>query len=152
MELTTARIQHYLLQIEKTAICWNWKQSTTKEGYGQFWDKENKKNRLAHRVAYVIYKGKIPTGLHIDHLCRNRKCVNPKHLEAVTPRENWERSPITTQIIQKTKTHCKRGHQFTDENTYIIPTTRSRQCKRCALEWQRIYQPKYRLEKKMGLR
>lgn len=66
--------------------CWLWKKTILQSGYGQvYWDG---RRQYAHRVSYMVYKGPIPDGLTIDHLCRVRKCVNPAHLEAVSNREN----------------------------------------------------------------
>lgn len=86
--------------------------------------------RLAHRVAYEQAHGPIPAGLEIDHLCRNPLCVNPDHLEAVTHRENVLRGVGPTALNAR-KTHCKRGHEFSPENTYRDPAG-GRRCRQCA--------------------
>jgi len=90
--------------------CWRWVAACTAGGYGCLridgW-------RYAHRLAYEAFKGAIPHGLEIDHLCRVRSCVNPLHLEAVTPRENMKRG-----IGHGSETHCPRGHAYNRANTY----------------------------------
>lgn len=93
-------------------------------GYGEFGD--SRKLHLAHRWSYEHFVGPIPEGMHIDHLCNNRRCVCPSHLEAVTQGENNQRS-----WDRRTKiTHCKRGHEFTDENTIYRPR-KGRECRTC---------------------
>lgn len=89
--------------------CWLWKLSCGSHGYGQTWDGETV--LLAHRVAWVLTNGAIPDGLTIDHLCRVRRCVNPGHLRLLT---NVENARLNGNAM---KTHCKRGHEFTAENT-----------------------------------
>jgi len=94
--------------------CWVWKAAKT-NGYGvvQF----NGVVRRAHRVIYELLIGVIPEGLELDHLCRERACVNPSHLEPVTQRENNARSNSASAIHAK-QTHCLRGHELSPKNTY----------------------------------
>lgn len=76
--------------VEKTDTCWLWCGSLTYDGYGIF--REDNRRTGAHRFAYEWHVGAIPDGLHLDHLCRVRNCVNPEHLEPVTPQENDRRA------------------------------------------------------------
>ena len=85
---------------------------------------------LAHRVVYELIKNKIPRGMVLDHLCRNILCVNPEHLEIVDERTNALRG-IGVCAINSRKTHCKRGHEFTEENTRIEKGDK-RICRKCA--------------------
>ena len=103
--------------------CWEWTASRLPKGYGQFGVAKGHQV-YAHRFAYELVVGPIPTGLHIDHLCNNKSCCNPAHLEPVTPRENTRRWAATI-------THCKNGHEYTLENTYRRRDTGGRQCKEC---------------------
>ena len=129
-------------KVRKTDSCWNWIACKTSDGYGRF--SLNGKMVGAHRFSYEFVKGSIPKALQIDHLCRNRACVNPEHMEIVTPRENVLRSPITFASINARKTHCPKDHEFTDENIY--PDKSYRQCKTCLKEHAKIYQPLHRKE------
>lgn len=111
--------------------CWLWLGHINKAGYGAHGDSKNK-CRLVHRWAYTYWRGPIPEGLAIDHLCRVRNCVNPWHLEPVTWRENLLRGD-TIAARNAAKTHCVHGHEFTEANTRLRHdggTTR-RACRQC---------------------
>lgn len=106
--------------VDKTETCWVWKGGQgggRKGGYGIFTRIPGEKHESAHRIAYELLVGPIPEGLHLDHLCKTPLCVNPDHLEPVTPAENNRRSDsLTAKNLRKT--HCPRGHEYTEENTY----------------------------------
>lgn len=114
--------------------CWEWTASRDAGGYGRV--KAYGSMRVAHRVLYELLIGQVPEGLQLDHLCRNRGCVNPEHLEPVTRKENVNRG-IVAQVNgdrNRALTHCKRGHEFTLENTYIASTrlgNPARVCRAC---------------------
>lgn len=113
-------------KVEKTDDCWNWTGAIIWNGYGQI--KWGDKVQYAHRVSYLMHIGEIEKGLTIDHLCRNRRCVNPIHLEAVTNKTNLLRGyGIAAQNARKT--HCKLGHPLTGRNLLLI--THGRACREC---------------------
>lgn len=125
---------------EPNSGCWLWIAGvTTREGYGQFWD--GNKIIYAHRFSYERVNGNIPEGLHIDHLCNVRCCVNPDHLEAVTLQENIKRRDDRGRQVShnKHKTHCIRGHLFDEKNTYVRNDTGARMCRKCGKIRQRRY-------------
>lgn len=96
------------------------------------------KNRShsVHRTSYEVFRGPIPVGLVIDHLCRNRLCCNPDHLEAVTFRENIRRGESV--MAQKARaTHCLKGHPLSGDNVYILPKNNTRRCRKCNREFNR---------------
>ena len=110
--------------------CWLWTGHVGPHGYARFdgvaW---------AHRWSYEHFVGPIPVGLEIDHLCRNRSCVNPDHLEPVTRRENLLRGD-TFASRNAAKTHCIHGHEFTPANTYVAAGG-GRYCRTCRAERER---------------
>lgn len=104
-------------RIERAERCWLWRGSVKKDGYGRIGA------TVAHRAVYEVLVGGIPEGLELDHLCRVIVCVNPRHLEPVDRLENMRRRYATY-------THCKNGHEFTTENTYVMPDG-NRSCRTC---------------------
>lgn len=106
--------------------CWIWTDYILNTGYGQF--KVNGKQITAHKFIYEHIHGKVQKGLTLDHLCRNRSCANPGHLEVTTYRENLLRG-IGLPAINYKKTHCNNGHPLSGENLYIYQGTRN--CKIC---------------------
>lgn len=115
--------------------CWLWTAHTNHLGYGRF--RVGATMVQAHRFAYEELVGPIPEGLELDHLCRNRTCVNPFHCEPVTERVNVLRGD-TLPAANVLKTHCPQGHEYTPENTRLGPTGK-RYCRACTREWVRQY-------------
>lgn len=114
--------------------CWEWTANKS-EGYGLL--KRGQKQHKAHRYVYEALVGPIPEGMTLDHLCRNRSCVNPDHLEPVTFAENARRSPAGMRAVRKA--HCKNGHRFDEANTYMHPTNNSQRCRACHRDEERRY-------------
>lgn len=133
MPRTTESIfDRFINKINFTDTCWLWKAVVNKDGYGIFGF--NKQGYLAHRLSYEWFIGTIPKGLEIDHLCRDRSCVRPDHLEAVTYLENMQRGDSYSHgAYGRNKTVCVNGHEFTEGNTHIY--NNKRKCKECG----RIY-------------
>lgn len=136
-------IQRLFGKIEVVGECWEWRGSLSWDGYGYAHltiAKGKYANLRAHRLFYQLLIDDIPKGLQCDHVCENRSCVNPMHIELTTPNINNSRS-LSPTAINKVKTHCASGHEFTDANTYlhITATKRERQCRMCRkiAQWKR---------------
>lgn len=116
-----------------TDDCWLFAGYKNELGYGQIFTYFDRKMsyQYAHRVSYETFVGPIPDGLVIDHLCRFRHCINPEHLEPVTARVNTLRGEGV--LMNKRKTHCPKGHPYTDYNT-IFNSRGWRVCRQCDLD------------------
>lgn len=134
--LTYEEKKRFYSKITKTENCWIWNGASHVEGYGLF----GIKRRLyyTHRIAYFLKHGKINPNLTIDHLCRNRVCVNPDHMEQVTQQENTLRGKTLAAENSK-KTHCPRGHPYD-----IIDKIGHRRCSICLKEKKKIWTRMFR--------
>lgn len=121
----------FWIKVNKTKSCWEWGGAKNNTGYGTVnWDE---KSVTAHVLGYKLQGHKIPKGLSLDHLCRNRACVRADHLEPVTHRENILRG-ISPSALHAKKTHCQKGHPFSGKNLSIRLKengTKMRQCRTC---------------------
>lgn len=126
--------------------CWEWDHiSPGTGGYGVV--RYNGRQMVAHRAVYEILVGPIPEGLTLDHLCRNRACVRPDHLEPVSMRENVLRGKAVT-AEHAVKTHCPAGHLYDEANTYMGSLQggrfRCRKCRACHRERERLRKARVR--------
>lgn len=138
--------RRFWVKVEKTDSCWLWTAARLSgSGYGLFrLGGRGSKNVIAHRFSYRLLVGEIPEGLTLDHLCRNRACVNPAHLEPVTLKENILRGEgVTAQNARRT--HCSKGHRFD-----IALSNGWRVCRECKNERNRAYSRRKK-EKALGM-
>lgn len=126
--------------VEISNECWNWTGHLIK-GYGSFY--MNGKDFVAHRASYILFSDDtLDPNLVLDHLCRNRSCVNPDHVEQVTRGENTLRG-LTLTAFNLKKTHCPIGHELQGTNLYLHKG--QRHCRSCGRE----HMKKYRIKKKL---
>jgi len=123
--------ERFWSKVDAVGDCWEWTGARNAGGYGRYWRGAGRGARFAHVVAYELVYGPVPTGLVLDHLCRNPRCVNPDHLEAVTTRVNIVVRGVGPIAANARKTHCKRGHAFDAVNTYVIRKKNGRVGRAC---------------------
>lgn len=131
------RIERCIERIPESG-CWIWMGALTNNGYGRA--KRNGKTVVAHRVVHEALAGNIDEGMTLDHLCRVRCCVNPAHMEVVTPRVNVLRGETVT-AKNAAKTHCKRGHPLEGDNLFVRKDGR-RRCRACERASQKRFKSK----------
>lgn len=124
--------------VETPTGCWLWQGPLDRDGYGTFHFR--RRNRRAHRVGYFLLNGPIEPGLVINHTCRNRNCVNPQHLEAVTASESAMKDSSSPAYVNSQKTHCPRGHPY--DRQY----GKQRYCSICSAEKSKRLRAKWRAE------
>lgn len=126
------------IRYEASTGCWFWTAGRSSDGYPCFQSGGRRQtHKRAARWSYEQFRGLIPPGLQIDHLCRDIRCVNPFHLEAVTPGINTRRGDGLAAVNAR-KTHCLRDHEYNLQNTYVDATGR-RHCRACGRDRQRAY-------------
>lgn len=127
----------FFAKVRLAGDCWEWTASLDQSGYGLFQGGGQRMIR-SHIWSYNFFVGRVPTGLQLDHLCRNRACCNPWHLDPVTPLVNTRRGHGTGR-----RTHCPQGHPYDEANTYRHPSGR-RVCRICKRASQARYDAKRR--------
>lgn len=137
--------------VDPTTGCWRWTGDLHWKGYALLTVRDKpmeKKHRYVHRLSYVEFRGSIPEGLILDHLCRVRDCVNPFHLEAVTHKTNSRRG---IGVGAPKRTHCVKGHLFTPANEYWYTNKKgktSRRCKFCMRATTNAWNDKVKFNRK----
>lgn len=121
--------------------CWRWVKGKDRYGYGKI--NVGGRNRGAHRVSYETFRGRVPDGLQLDHLCRVRNCINPRHMECVTSAQNTLRGDGVSARAAR-RTHCPAGHPYDESNTYVLPNG-DRGCRACRNASSAAYKARKRI-------
>lgn len=141
----------FLSCLREDGDCLVWTGTKSNYGYGRF-SALGRHQVQAHNFMWLsICRFEIPEGMELDHLCRNRSCVNPAHLEPVTHLENMRRGVIQERYKEwvATITHCPKGHEYTESNTYRGPSGK-RACRECSRAAHRAWSKRKTMEKRMA--
>lgn len=134
--------ERFWSKVKITDTCWIWTGARNTWGYGHLWA-GGQRWVAAHRLAFEQMVGPIADGLTIDHLCRNRACVRPEHMEPVSLRTNILRSPISVFAARAAASHCIHGHPLSGDNVYVRPNG-TRACRTCRRARDRARTPRLR--------
>lgn len=119
---------HSKYEIDKKTGCWNWTSHVDWNGYARLWSNRAGRKELAHRIIYHEEVEEIPLGWHVHHLCHNKICVNPDHLESISPSSH---SSLHSGSYWREQTHCIHGHEYIESNIYHWRGKRMcRECRR----------------------
>jgi hypothetical protein len=137
------------VKVLKKNQCWEWSSSISPNGYGKF--SIDNYPRSAHVVSYKFFNSDFNENLCIDHVCMNRKCVNPGHLRQVDRKTNNTENSNSTAALNKIKTHCHKGHEFSNQNTFTRTRNglKSRVCRKCKVGYDKDYRCKNKLAREI---
>lgn len=141
--LTPPEVERFTtkFEVDTGSGCWMWTGPLDRDGYGMFYLR--RKTRRAHRVAWFSAFGDLPKGMVVNHVCRQRACVNPQHLNVVTPSENALRDSRSRGYVNSQKTHCPRGHSYDGTFTNRQTGKSYRTCSVCEREKKRRLRKKW---------